>query len=236
MMKNQELVLRCQSLERSFQLGPERLHILKGVNFEVKASERVAIMGASGAGKSTLLNLLGALDEPDSGEVWIAGEKTSGLTESERAKLRNRSLGFVFQFHHLLPEFSALENVAMPLWLRGVSRSLAAEKAHDVLDKVGLKERHQHKPSELSGGERQRVAIARALAGEPAVLLMDEPTGNLDRGNAVRVLELIEKLNRETGSALILVTHDSEIANHMDRRFELVNGQLVEQSISETVK
>lgn len=228
MIENEQLVLRCQNLQRSFQLGPETLDILRGVNFEVKAAERVAIMGASGTGKSTLLNLLGALDEPDAGEVWIAGQKTNGLSESQRAQLRNRSLGFVFQFHHLLPEFSAIENVAMPLWLRGISRKLSSEKARSVLSQVGLDKRHQHKPSELSGGERQRVAIARALAGEPAVLLMDEPTGNLDRGNAIRILELIEKLNQETGSALILVTHDSEIAGHMDRQLELTNGQLVE--------
>ena len=183
-------------------------------------------MGASGAGKSTLLNLLGALDEADAGEVWIAGEKVNGLSESERAKLRNRALGFVFQFHHLLPEFSALENVAMPLWLRGESRKVAADKAREFLARVGLDNRDQHKPSELSGGERQRVAIARALAGEPALLLMDEPTGNLDRANAMRVLELIERLNQETGSALVLVTHDADIASHMDRCLELVDGQL----------
>lgn len=222
------LALGCQNLERSFQLGPETLNILKGINLEVKAGERIAIMGASGSGKSTLLNILGALDEPDSGAVWIAGEPVNGLSESERARLRNRSLGFVFQFHHLLPEFSALENVAMTLWLRGQSRAKAADKAADVLSRVGLSDRFQHKPSELSGGERQRVAIARALAGEPAVLLMDEPTGNLDRGNAIRVLELIEDLNQETGSALILVTHDAEIASHMDRRLELSNGHLLE--------
>ena len=224
---NRELVLRCQNLQRAFQLGPETLQILKGVNLEVKAGERVAIMGASGAGKSTLLNLLGGLDEPDSGEVWIAGERVGGLSETARAALRNRSLGFVFQFHHLLPEFSALENVAMTLWLRGDSRKSSAAKAREVSDRVGLGQRYHHKPSELSGGERQRVAIARALAGEPDVLLMDEPTGNLDRANAIRVLELIEHLNRETGSALILVTHNPEIASHMDRQLELVNGQLV---------
>ena len=221
-----QLALACKDLQRSFQLGPETLNILKGVNLQIQAGERVAIMGASGAGKSTLLNLLGALDEADAGEVWIAGEKVNGLSESERAKLRNRALGFVFQFHHLLPEFSALENVAMPLWLRGESRKISAEKAQEFLARVGLDNRDQHKPSELSGGERQRVAIARALAGEPALLLMDEPTGNLDRANAMRVLELIERLNQETGSALVLVTHDADIASHMDRCLELVDGQL----------
>lgn len=226
---NEQLVLQCKDLHRSFQLGPETLNILKGIDFDVRASERIAIMGASGAGKSTLLNLLGALDEPDQGEVWIAGTKTNGLSETGRAKLRNKSLGFVFQFHHLLPEFSALENVAMTLWLRGISRSKAAEKAHQVLEQVGLKDRFSHKPSELSGGERQRVAIARALAGEPEVLLMDEPTGNLDRANALRVLELIEQLNKTTGSALILVTHDAEIARHMDRQLELSQGLLIEK-------
>jgi len=189
-------VLVCKNLHRSFQLGPETLAILKGIDFNVSAGERIAIMGASGAGKSTLLNLLGALDEPDEGEVWIAGEKTNGLSETERAKLRNKSLGFVFQFHHLLPEFSAIENVAMTLWL----------------------------------SERQRVAIARALAGKPDVLLMDEPTGNLDRANALRILELIEQLNDSTGSALILVTHDAEIAKHMDRQLELSQGLLTESA------
>lgn len=221
-------VLQCKNLKRSFQLGPETLHILKGTNLDVYSGERVAIMGASGAGKSTLLNLLGALDEPDEGEVMIVGQRTSGMSESQRARLRNRSLGFVFQFHHLLPEFSALENVSMPLWLRGDSKASSRKMAQSVLEEVGLGRRQSHKPSELSGGERQRVAIARALAGSPQILLMDEPTGNLDRSNALRVLELIEQLNQRTGSALILVTHDREIASHMDRQLELIDGQLVD--------
>lgn len=224
-----KMVLRCDSLERSFQLGPEQLQILKGVSLNVLAGERIAIMGASGAGKSTLLNMLGALDEPDGGEIWIAGRQVNGLSEAERARLRNQSLGFVFQFHHLLPEFSALENVSMPLWLRGQSKKIAAEVAHETLASVGLANRQHHKPSELSGGERQRVAIARAIAGDPEVLMMDEPTGNLDRDNATRVIELIEQLNQRTGCALILVTHDPQIAAHMDRQFELVDGLLVER-------
>ncbi|MEQ9565206.1 MAG: ABC transporter ATP-binding protein, partial [Pseudomonadales bacterium] len=186
LQENKE-VLVCKGLERNYQLGPERLQILRGVDLSVIEGERLAIMGTSGAGKTTLLNLLGALDEPDAGEVWIAGTKVNGLSESARANLRNRALGFVFQFHHLLPEFSALENVAMPLWLRGQSRKQAAVQAKEVLDRVGMSARFEHRPSELSGGERQRVAIARALAGEPRVLLMDEPTGNLDRENAKRV-------------------------------------------------
>lgn len=219
-------VLRSEGLKRSYQLGPETLNILQGVDLEVMAGERLAIMGASGAGKTTLLNLLGALDEPDSGEVWIDGQKVKGMTESQRASLRNKSLGFVFQFHHLLSEFSALENVAMPLWLRGDSRAKSAKIAKEVLARVGLEGRAHHKPAELSGGERQRVAIARALAGEPKVLLMDEPTGNLDKANAIKVLDLIEHLNQQTGSALIVVTHDPEIASHMDRSLELVEGQL----------
>jgi len=219
-------VLVCKGLERNYQLGPEKLKILRGVDLNVVEGERLAIMGSSGAGKTTLLNLLGALDEPDAGEVWIAGTKVNGLSESARADLRNRALGFVFQFHHLLPEFSALENVAMPLWLRGQSRKQAAEQAKAVLDRVGMSARFEHKPAELSGGERQRVAIARALAGEPRVLLMDEPTGNLDRDNAKRVIDLIEQLNQQTGSALVVVTHDQEIANHMDRQLQLTEGRL----------
>ncbi len=226
MAQEKQEVLVCKGLERNYQLGPEKLQILSGVDLSVHKGERLAIMGASGAGKTTLLNLLGALDEPDAGEVWIDGTRVNGLSESARANLRNRALGFVFQFHHLLPEFTALENVAMPLWLRGQSRKEAAIQAREVLDRVGMSARFEHKPSELSGGERQRVAIARALAGEPRVLLMDEPTGNLDRENAKRVIDLIEQLNQQTGSALVVVTHDSEIADHMDRQLQLVGGKL----------
>ena len=228
-MNDKPAVLSCKDLQRAYQLGPERLHILRGVNLDVSAGERVAIMGASGAGKSTLLNLLGILDQPDAGHVWIDGVLVEGMSESARARLRNRSIGFVFQFHHLLPEFSALENVSMPLWLRGDSRRQAAARASDYLQRVGLDSRMEHKPAELSGGERQRVAIARALAGEPALLLMDEPTGNLDRKNAENVLELIQTLNQEIGVALVVVTHDKEIAGHMDRRLELIEGVLSEQ-------
>jgi len=225
-LQEKKEVLVCKGLERNYQLGPERLQILCGVDLKVVEGERLAIMGTSGAGKTTLLNLLGALDEPDAGEVWIAGTNVNGLSESARANLRNRALGFVFQFHHLLPEFSALENVAMPLWLRGQSRKQAAVQAKEVLDRVGMSARFEHRPSELSGGERQRVAIARALAGEPRVLLMDEPTGNLDRENAKRVIDLIEQLNQQTGSALVVVTHDPGIADHMDRQLQLVGGKL----------
>ncbi len=219
-------VVQCADLKRAYQIGPERLEILKGIDLRVGPGERVAIMGASGAGKSTLLNLLGVMDEPDAGELHIAGGRVSGLDESQRARLRNTHIGFVFQFHHLLAEFDALENVCMPLWLRAVPDAQARAQAHSVLARVGLSGRHKHRPAELSGGERQRVAIARAIVGEPALLLMDEPTGNLDPGNAARVLELIEGLNQENGSALVVVTHDAQIASHMDRRLELVDGHL----------
>ncbi|MBC6429227.1 MAG: ABC transporter ATP-binding protein [Cellvibrionales bacterium] len=218
--------LECRGLRRAYQLGPERLEILKGVDLTVRAGESIAIMGASGSGKSTLLHLLGLLDVADAGEICIAGRTLEGLSEAARATLRNRMLGFVFQFHHLLPEFSALENVSMPLWLRGLGGRQARVRAAAVLEQVGLAERAAHRPAELSGGERQRVAIARALAGEPALLLMDEPTGNLDKANAWRILELIERLNRQGGAALVLVTHDAEIAARMGRRLGLRDGRL----------
>lgn len=223
-------VLRCRDVKRSYQIGPERLDILKGVNLEIERGEMLSVMGASGAGKSTLLNLLGALDRPDEGYIELAGNDLSNLSESQAAKIRNRHLGFVFQFHHLLPEFSATENLAMPLLLRGEKKRDAFGRAETLLSDLGMDHRGGHKPAELSGGERQRVAIARALIGRPDILLMDEPTGNLDNRNAGRVLEQIQRLNEDFGVALILVTHDPGIASQMGRSFDLVDGLLEESS------
>lgn len=228
MTEQTETVLRCVDLKRSYQLGPEKLEILNGLNLEVGRGEMLSIMGASGSGKSTLLNLLGALDQPDAGRVELVGKDLSNLTETEIAATRNRHLGFVFQFHHLLPEFTATENLAMPLLLRGTKKKEALQQAAELLGGVGLDHRGSHKPAELSGGERQRVAIARALIGRPDVLLMDEPTGNLDSRNAERVLELIQQLNNEFQVALILVTHDPNIASQMKRRLDLSDGMLHE--------
>lgn len=230
MTEIQNKVLRCRGVSRSYQLGPEKLDILKGLDLDLVKGEMLSIMGASGSGKSTLLNLLGALDKPDQGHVELVGKNLSSLSENEAAKVRNKHLGFVFQFHHLLPEFTAIENLAMPLMLRGLSKSASLDSASQMLSQVGLEHRDSHKPAELSGGERQRVAIARALIGKPDVLLMDEPTGNLDSGNADRVLELIQKLNQEFDVALVLVTHDPSIAERMERQLELVDGRLVESS------
>ena len=235
-MNEQVTVLRCSGVTRSYQIGPERLDILNGVDLELSRGEMISIMGASGAGKSTLLNLLGALDKPDEGNIELAGQNLSQLTETQAANLRNKHLGFVFQFHHLLPEFTAAENLAMPLLLRGEKKRESLKKAEDMLNQLGLERRGSHKPSELSGGERQRVAIARALIGHPDVLLMDEPTGNLDNRNAARVLELIHRLNEDFGVALVLVTHDSQIAAQMERSLELVDGRLVDRHIEQTVR
>lgn len=224
-------VLLCKGLKRSYQLGPEKIQILKGVDLELDAGEMLAVMGASGSGKSTLLNLLGALDKPDEGHLELAGNNLSSVKENAAAKIRNRHLGFVFQFHHLLPEFTAVENIAMPLLLRGTAKNLATEAALDMLASVGLEQRATHKPAELSGGERQRVAIARALIGEPDLLLMDEPTGNLDSDNADRVLELIQGLNNDFGVALLLVTHDPLVAARLGRTLKLRDGLLKDTEI-----
>lgn len=223
---NTGLPLECRGLIKRFTEGPVVLEVLRGVDFAVAAGETVAIVGASGSGKTTLLQLLGGLDAPSSGSVSIFGRDLAGLNGSERGFVRNHSLGFVYQFHHLLPEFSAVENVAMPLLLRRQSMSEVRKRAEQLLVRVGLGERLGHRPAQLSGGERQRVAVARALVTEPAVVLADEPTGNLDQRSGERVLELMLELNAETGASLVLVTHAADIARRMGRILQLVDGKL----------
>lgn len=220
------IVLQCQDVSRFYASGPERVQVLEGLNLEISAGESIAIRGVSGSGKSTLLNILGGLDDPSSGEVRVKGELMAKLNESARARLRNKYLGYVYQFHHLLPEFSASENVAMPLLLRGERRVGALSAAADMLALIGLEKRGAHRPSELSGGERQRVAIARALVTKPLCVLMDEPTGNLDPENAARVLDLVAGINALAETAVVLVTHDDQVAQRMDRRLRLSGGKL----------
>ena len=226
MNDSSKAVLECRNIARRFSEGDSVLEVLSGVNLRIAPGERVAIIGASGSGKTTLLQILGGLDDPDDGEVYVGGEAMHGGNETSRGKLRNRYIGFVYQFHHLLPEFTAEENVAMPLLIRRMPRADALHQARDLLARVGLGERLTHKPGQLSGGERQRAAVARALVTKPKLVLADEPTGNLDAGNGEHVLNLMLELNRERNTSLVIVTHDNSIAERMDRTVVLENKSL----------
>ena len=219
-------LLTANNIKKSFNEGPLNVGVLKGLEFSVNKNETIAIIGSSGSGKSTLLHLLGGLDVPDSGNILINNQNINKLNDAERGVLRNKYLGFIYQFHHLLPEFTAVENVALPLLIRRDSRVTAEKKAKELLCSVGLSERLQHKPGELSGGERQRTAIARVLVTNPKCILADEPTGNLDEKSAHEVFELIISLNKNLGSSLIMVTHNLELSKQADRVFELKEGKL----------
>ena len=225
-------VLEARNVHKSFRQGPVTLEVLQGVAISIGTGERIAIVGSSGSGKTTLLQILGGLDRPTTGHVLVDGKDIHEQTEKERGDLRNRALGFVYQFHHLLPEFSALENVAMPLLVRRMKVADARAKARRLLDRVGLGQRLDHRPDQLSGGERQRAAVARALVTEPKIVLADEPTGNLDGANAESVFALMLELNRELGTSLIVVTHDLRLASRMERIFAIERGVLTEKPVA----
>lgn len=221
-----QAVLKCSNISKIYTEGPQDVQVLKQINLEIMPGDRLAIIGSSGSGKTTLLNLLGGLDLPSSGEVLLAGKNYAQLNEKQRGQLRNRHLGFVYQFHHLLAEFTALENVAMPLLLRGESMAVAKQQAMQLLERVNMVDRATHKPAELSGGERQRVALARALVGEPGCVLLDEPTGNLDQHTAAKVQELIHELAENSGTAFVIVTHDPQLAAQQQHILKLDAGEL----------
>ncbi len=222
-----DFVIECENLSKSFFEGGLHVDVFKSINLQVPAKARIAILGTSGAGKSTLLHLLGGLDKPTSGRVLLCGNDLSHSSEKKRSILRNKYLGFVYQFHHLLPEFSALENVAMPLLIAGYKKNIAYDKAMTLIEKVGLSARYNHKPAELSGGEKQRIAIVRAMVTEPSCILADEPTGNLDNKTASQVYETLLTLNEVMQTSLVIVTHDKQLANNMQQCFHLQDGKLV---------
>jgi lipoprotein-releasing system ATP-binding protein len=229
-MSNSLLV--CHGLRKIYREAQLETEVLKGVSFAIEPNELVAIVGSSGSGKSTLLHLLGALDEPSDGDVFFKGQKLNSMSANKQAKIRNQEIGFVYQFHHLLADFSAMENVAMPLLIGGMATDKSESKAKAILDLVGLSHRYEHRPSELSGGERQRVAFARALVNNPSIVLADEPTGNLDHKTALEIYDLMRKLNKESGTAFLVVTHDNELAAKLDRCMHMQDGNLVQVEVA----
>lgn len=229
-MSNSLLV--CHGLRKVYREAQLETEVLKDVGFSLNAGELVGIVGASGSGKSTLLHLLGALDEPTDGDVFFKGQKLNAMSSNKQAKIRNQEVGFVYQFHHLLADFSAVENVAMPLLIGGIGADKARSQAESILEQVGLHHRFEHRPSELSGGERQRVAIARALVNNPALVLADEPTGNLDHKTALEIYDLMRKLNKESGTAFLVVTHDNELAGKLDRCMHMQDGVLEQVEVA----